>query len=843
MYIYFLTIKDHTPFYKQTEIALESSDDSQADSCKNQGYEYDEVDLDNFEGGSSSDSSYSISEANQTRNPGGRPTVAPNPHNNITSSIVKEAKAKYKIICRYLNEKQDCKSNGMTMKQLFNSITEEEKENFDLEASFVFSYHTALSRIRRKNLQAEGTYSPLAEIEPQLIELIKCMSKIKRSLTLTKGLHLCNQLIEDTPIQEKLIEYKLSRNIYASSTQELGRVGKHYWKKFLRRNRDAIRAKPGRKFALDRSSWTTIMNFSDMYEHVKQVMIDSKIATRLPEPQWMDKHGVIVDEEEPAAGCKVEVTLNRPDLALVMDEVGCNLSQDSDKRAGSELFLTGKDDEAYKSISTKHKHFTVMGVTALNGYPVLCVVVISGKKGEIPAAAGIDWNAVNPNDTYDIKEGDEVKFFRDNRGKGSIFPQGPVCHFKGKTIPSFVAFSESGGMDGKILTDVLRHLDKLEVFHDDRKEGYTPFLLLDGHQSRFELEFLRYINDPDTKWSVCIGVPYGTSLWQVGDSSQQNGKFKVLITKKKRELFDERMKKFQQHLHLLTTDIMIIVKEAWEEAFGNIESNLEAISQRGWNPLNKMLLIHPIILATITESRIKFELQRNIFPSKILQELDSYVYTVTNGQVKFTVQDDANPTPFNFKGGCIATHVANTIIAETDREEARERNQRLKSEGKSIAERVASITKCMTAGKLVVEAGSFHLNEDVLQQAELRLLQQVEKENNARIRDEAKYMIDCYKADRALDRNVTADVSKWKKSSDIVDHLRPLRHKDDKAMPTKRADLELRYLQWNNRRRSQNVYERQVHEIFNTWLAKENAKKNTKTSNGGEKPKRKAGKK
>ena len=156
-------------------------------------------------------------------------------------------------------------------------------------------------------------------------------------------------------------------------------------------------------------------------------------------------------------------------------------------------------------------------------------------------------------------------------------------------------------------------------------------------------------------------------------------------------------------------------------------------NEDGIHALNKKLLLHPIILATITESRINFEIERGIFPSKVLDELSSSVYTVTNGDVKFGIHHDTNPTPFNFKGGGIATHVANTIIAETDREEARERNQRLKAEGRSIAERVSSITKRMTAGKLVVEGGSFHLNEDVLQQAEVRLLQQVEKDNKARL--------------------------------------------------------------------------------------------------------------
>jgi hypothetical protein len=57
----------------------------------------------------------------------------------------------------------------------------------------------------------------------------------------------------------------------------------------------------------------------------------------------------------------------------------------------------------------------------------------------------------------------------------------------------------------------------------DRSTGLNPFLLLDGHGSPFDLEFLEYVMAADTKWHVEIGLPYGTSYWQVGDSSEQNG--------------------------------------------------------------------------------------------------------------------------------------------------------------------------------------------------------------------------------------------------------------------------------------------------------------------------------
>ena len=69
-----------------------------------------------------------------------------------------------------------------------------------------------------------------------------------------------------------------------------------------------------------------------------------------------------------------------PDMALVMDEVGCNLSQDSDNNVGGEKFLTGRHDEPYHAVSNRNSHFTVLGITVLDGSPVLCIVIISKKK-------------------------------------------------------------------------------------------------------------------------------------------------------------------------------------------------------------------------------------------------------------------------------------------------------------------------------------------------------------------------------------------------------------------------------------------------------------------------------
>jgi hypothetical protein len=77
-------------------------------------------------------------------------------------------------------------------------------------------------------------------------------------------------------------------------------------------------------------------------------------------------------------------------------------------------------------------------------------------------------------------------------------------------------------------------MDELDLF--PRDDEVKPFLLLDGHGSRLELPFLQYIYGVSHEWVVCIGVPYGTSYWQVADSSEQNGSYKMALSAAKKEL-------------------------------------------------------------------------------------------------------------------------------------------------------------------------------------------------------------------------------------------------------------------------------------------------------------------
>jgi hypothetical protein len=181
--------------------------------------------------------------------------------------------------------------------------------------------------------------------------------------------------------------------------------------------------------------------------------------------------------------------------------------------------------------------------------------------------------------------------------KNGVMLGGPTCTYKDKEIPCYVGCSPNASITSQMLADMLSVLDQSEVF--DRKNGSKPFLLLYGHHSRFGLPFLEYIHHNNHRWTCCIGVPYGTHIWQVADSPHMNGSFKSELTKAKRELLSFESKETSKFLQ---TNVIPLVRKAWSASFAKKEKSITAISQRGWNPLNYKLLDHPNIIFSTKSS-------------------------------------------------------------------------------------------------------------------------------------------------------------------------------------------------------------------------------------------------
>ena len=216
-----------------------------------------------------------------------------------------------------------------------------------------------------------------------------------------------------------------------------------------------------------------------MYDHIEKILLKSNIAKKLNTPLWMTQDGEITDDETAAFGLKTTLLIERPDLGLVLDECGCNLSQEGDNKNGGELYLTGVNDKAYCSSATKHSHFSILGVTQLDGNPLLCVIIVSGTKPDPLVQLGIDIDVLRTMG-YSDEDGDSmiknIAFVEQHCGEGKIFPGPPTCYYKGKCIPGYVAFSENGGINATILTNIFRNFDNLQLFDDEREKGMTPFV-------------------------------------------------------------------------------------------------------------------------------------------------------------------------------------------------------------------------------------------------------------------------------------------------------------------------------------------------------------------------------
>jgi hypothetical protein len=178
-----------------------------------------------------------------------------------------------------------------------------------------------------------------------------------------------------------------------------------------------------------------------------------------------------------------------------------------------------------------------------------------------------------------------------------------------------------------------------------------PVLILDGHGSRMRLPFLKYINDPTHPWVVCLGVPYGTHIWQVADSSKLNGSFKIALNRAKAKYFSHKAPDNQR---FVPTDIIPLISMAWDKSFNRQKIAQAAILDRGWYPLTYCLLDH---------SRLR---------RSIVDDKQQSTNTKTNETVNVTKSEDSTMIIFQFNNTQQAmSHMLDKLIAEQTKSFAR----------------------------------------------------------------------------------------------------------------------------------------------------------------------------
>ena len=459
-----------------------------------------------------------------------------------------------------------------------------------------------------------------------------------------------------------------------------------------------------------------------------------------------------------------------------------------DGHAAGKLLLGAPESIAYDRVSVTEKRFTMIGLTALDGSPVMCILIIAQKVKDLSIETGID---ITVDPIGDPKDGDH--YFFNNSGPGKYFPGPPTCTFRGKEVPALVRWNESGNITSDILIEALSTLDVMKVI--PRNDNVKPFLLLDGHGSRLELPFLNYINTPEDHWVVCLGVPYGTALWQVGDSKEQNGAFNIAFTKAKQDLLKFKIKKMTDS-SLRPTDLIPLINIAWNASFARKDINKKAIAARGWNPLNYHLLMDPDLRATMTTTERQNEPSKITLPSSMKPKQVNETSNTSNATPNLYDNEtiSTQQSSLNFSTG-VSAECLTALVGNQQLMEARERIKREKAHGEDLANRLKA-AKRIPAG-FVRKEGTNRLGKTVFEVCKEKYKRKKWLERKKKQKEKEDYFNLKHKADALLSSG--KDVTKMS-NRDLSTILKSLRRNGDKRLPAKKVEMLRTFEEWKERK-------------------------------------------
>ena len=149
-------------------------------------------------------------------------------------------------------------------------------------------------------------------------------------------------------------------------------------------------------------------------------MKEARILEAFDEPVWMNCEVEIVMSAEEALGMKVTHRLKHPEYMLFVEEFGNNTNMKDDGNAVGERLLREKHQKSKITAATSDAHFTVLGLTAATGEPVMCAIIFPGHELTSEQHLGVD---------IQFPMVDGAFLMRANSGSGNRFPGGPKCFF------------------------------------------------------------------------------------------------------------------------------------------------------------------------------------------------------------------------------------------------------------------------------------------------------------------------------------------------------------------------------------------------------------------------------
>jgi hypothetical protein len=204
------------------------------------------------------------------------------------------------------------------------------------------------------------------------------------------------------------------------------------------------------------------------------------------------------------------------------------------------------------------------------------------------------------------------------------------------------------------------------------------------------------------------------------------GILKMSMNRMKESLLQKRISTMTD-VDLVPTDIIPLVNYALERSFCKIQSNKRAICDRGWYPLNRCLLLEPILRETMTQKDIEDEKSEGLHPKHNIELQQDTIGENEEGQNTTQSSTITTNTPnmrsnnncsnINFHDTLeqdvktLTQHYIKHIINRVDREKAIDGIQSDMVRGKDIVEKLGKVNR-ITAGALV-KCRSFVIGKDV----------------------------------------------------------------------------------------------------------------------------------
>ena len=580
------------------------------------------------------------------------------------------------------------------------------KKKYHLEAVEV-NMKTIYSRIQRGILKTgkHGPNSPLHDVELLFVDILNSLDDMNIGLTPSESTSLMNSMMTGKPSAKKLEAHqrKYCKNI---KEENYGKIGPSYFRSFLKRHSDKIESSAPCGLEDRRAEWCTYNNISAMYERIYKGLVDAGVAKELDVPIYCNREGEQVATKEEANGRKVTHKLLYPEMGIHFDEVSSNTAQKGDKKSGKERTVGRKGKRKQKKQVTNDFRWTTMPITDFTGRCVMCLLIFKGKPN-FNVAAGVDMFKEIQGST------DDDDFFLMNTGPGTLFPGGPRCIYRGKEVPCMIRWSKNASINGEILRDMLREIDTRDLMERSKFPGVTPYFVCDCHGSRLDLGFLTYIHNPNNLWRGFIGLPNGTGLWQTHDSEENNGAFSNEIKQAKKVCVEEKRHCGAGVGIKVTIDkeeAIVLLNNSFEKSFCNEEKNRGAISDRGWNPLNRALLCKEELTRTAKLSDKMKEKEKAYYDESY------FTHTLQNESENEIQPKQYAPVPcaypLQFREGYSKT-VLVKMVDIAYYEEMIENSKKRHDEGFSTHQKIMKLKKL--TGGTIFKAGESELGISVLE--------------------------------------------------------------------------------------------------------------------------------